>query len=42
MSEHCIGPETKSANLIGCTRIHGTPGYPITVTAGITFRFFGK
>ena len=23
-------------------RIHGTPGYPITVTAGLTFRFFGK
>ena len=23
-------------------RIHGTPGYPITVTAGVTFRFFGK
>jgi hypothetical protein len=24
------------------SRIHATPGYPITVTAGITFRFFGK
>jgi len=23
-------------------RIHGTPGYPITVTVGLTFRFFGK
>jgi outer membrane receptor protein involved in Fe transport len=23
-------------------RIHGTPGYPLTVTAGITFRLFGK
>jgi outer membrane receptor protein involved in Fe transport len=23
-------------------RIHATPGYPITVTAGLTFRFFGK
>ena len=22
--------------------IHGTPGYPLTVTAGITFRLFGK
>ena len=24
------------------TRIHATPGYPITVMAGMTFRFFGK
>src|SRR5262249_14118967 len=24
------------------SRIHGTPGYPITVTAGLTFHFFGK
>ena len=23
-------------------RIHGTPGYPLTVTAGVTFRFGGK
>jgi len=23
-------------------RIHGTPGYPRTVMAGLTFRFFGK
>ncbi len=23
-------------------RIHGTPGYPFTATAGVTFRFFGK
>jgi outer membrane receptor protein involved in Fe transport len=23
-------------------RIHATPGYPITVTAGLTFRLFGK
>jgi TonB-dependent receptor-like protein len=23
-------------------RIHATPGYPVTVTAGLTFRFFGK
>ncbi|HEX8456267.1 MAG TPA: TonB-dependent receptor [Pyrinomonadaceae bacterium] len=23
-------------------RIHGTPGYPFGVTAGLTFRFFGK
>jgi outer membrane receptor protein involved in Fe transport len=23
-------------------RIHATPGYPITVTAGLTFRFLGK
>jgi outer membrane receptor protein involved in Fe transport len=23
-------------------RIHGTPGYPLGVTAGLTFRFFGK
>ena len=23
-------------------RIHGTPGYPLTVTAGVTFRLFGK
>jgi outer membrane receptor protein involved in Fe transport len=23
-------------------RIHATPGYPITVTAGVTFRLFGK
>ncbi|MEK7408984.1 MAG: TonB-dependent receptor [Acidobacteriota bacterium] len=23
-------------------RIHGTPGYPLTVTAGLTFRFRGK
>jgi hypothetical protein len=23
-------------------RIHATPGYPITATAGLTFRFFGK
>jgi outer membrane receptor protein involved in Fe transport len=23
-------------------RIHATPGYPITVTAGLTFRFIGK
>ena len=23
-------------------RIHATPGYPITVTAGLTFRWFGK
>ncbi|MBS1788846.1 MAG: TonB-dependent receptor [Acidobacteria bacterium] len=24
------------------SRIHATPGYPLTVTAGVTFRFFGK
>jgi len=24
------------------SRIHATPGYPITVMAGMTFRFFGK
>lgn len=24
------------------SRIHATPGYPIAVTAGITFRFFGE
>ncbi len=24
------------------SRIHGTPGYPFGVTAGLTFRFFGK
>lgn len=24
------------------TRIHGTPGYPLTITAGLTFRFRGK
>lgn len=24
------------------SRIHATPGYPISVTAGITFRFFGE
>ncbi|HMV49890.1 MAG TPA: TonB-dependent receptor, partial [Blastocatellia bacterium] len=24
------------------SRIHATPGYPITVTAGLTFRLFGK
>lgn len=24
------------------SRIHATPGYPFTVTAGVTFRFFGK
>ena len=23
-------------------RIHATPGYPFGVTAGLTFRFFGK
>jgi outer membrane receptor protein involved in Fe transport len=23
-------------------RVHGTPGYPITITAGLTFRLFGK
>ncbi len=23
-------------------RIHATPGYPVTVTMGLTFRFFGK
>jgi hypothetical protein len=23
-------------------RIHGTPGYPLTLTAGVTFRLFGK
>jgi len=23
-------------------RIHGTPGYPTTVTAGVTFRLFKK
>jgi outer membrane receptor protein involved in Fe transport len=23
-------------------RIHATPGYPITVTGGLTFRLFGK
>ena len=23
-------------------RIHATPGYPITATVGLTFRFFGK
>ncbi|MDQ1559089.1 MAG: hypothetical protein QOD32_2149 [Pyrinomonadaceae bacterium] len=23
-------------------RIHGTPGYPVGVTAGLTFRFYGK
>ena len=23
-------------------RIHGTPGYPLTITAGVTFRLFGK
>jgi hypothetical protein len=23
-------------------RIHGTPGYPLTVVAGLTLRFFGK
>ena len=23
-------------------RIHGTPGYPVTVTVGMTFRLFGK
>ena len=23
-------------------RIHGTPGYPLTVTAGLTFRLRGK
>jgi outer membrane receptor protein involved in Fe transport len=24
------------------SRIHATPGYPVTVTAGLTFRLFGK
>jgi hypothetical protein len=24
------------------SRIHGTPGYPLAVTAGVTFRLFGK
>jgi outer membrane receptor protein involved in Fe transport len=24
------------------TRIHVTPGYPLTIMAGLTFRFFGK
>ena len=24
------------------SRIHATPGYPFGVTAGLTFRFFGK
>ncbi len=23
-------------------RIHGTPGYPLSITAGLTFHFFGK
>jgi outer membrane receptor protein involved in Fe transport len=23
-------------------RIHATPGYPLTVMAGLTFRLFGK
>jgi len=23
-------------------RIHGTPGYPLTVMLGVTFRLFGK
>ena len=23
-------------------RIHGTPGYPLTLTAGVTIRLFGK
>ena len=23
-------------------RIHGTPGYPLTMAAGVTFRFAGK
>ena len=23
-------------------RIHGTPGYPLSITAGVTFRLFGK
>ena len=24
------------------SRLHATPGYPTTVTVGLTFRFFGK
>jgi outer membrane receptor protein involved in Fe transport len=29
-------------NEAAVARIHGTPGYPFGVTAGLTFRFFGK
>ena len=30
------------AGLPAASRIHATPGYPLGVTAGLTFRFFGK
>ncbi|HEX9919339.1 MAG TPA: hypothetical protein VGA87_09240 [Pyrinomonadaceae bacterium] len=34
--------ETVARRQAARARIHGTPGYPFGLTAGITFRFFGK
>ncbi|MGH9661544.1 MAG: TonB-dependent receptor [Bryobacteraceae bacterium] len=34
--------ESRLAGRGPLSRIHGTPGYPVTVTVGLTFRLFGK
>jgi outer membrane receptor protein involved in Fe transport len=33
---------SRLAGALPTARIHGTPGYPLTVTAGVTLRLFGK
>jgi outer membrane receptor protein involved in Fe transport len=34
--------ESRLAGQQAMSRIHATPGYPLTLMAGITFRMFGK
>jgi outer membrane receptor protein involved in Fe transport len=41
-TQHCIVSRLPGEPLHGVARVHGTPGYPIGFTAGLTFRLGEK